>query len=127
MVLFHSSTVRASNTAALVEYSFHNGSSFSILSFKILFHISGEGVVDIEKRVEGKRVGNGCCKWARGAASTIYLRLQMKLIAMCAAWFFSLREHSTSIYGVDTFNSDSSSDFSTQTTWNSEAPAILPI
>ena len=47
--------MRTSNSAALSRYSFHNGSSFSTLPFKILFHISdgvtvvvgiGNGVTD---------------------------------------------------------------------------------
>ena len=56
--------MRASNAAALSRYSFHNGSSFSTLAFKMLFHISGDGVADIVR-------GNECGRWS-GAGIIIF-------------------------------------------------------
>ena len=50
--------MRVSNAAALSRYSFHNGSSFSTLPFKILFNIS-DGVVDIGKGAEIMNVTGG--------------------------------------------------------------------
>ena len=50
--------MRPSNAAALSRYSFHSGSSFSTLSFKMLFHISDDGVVDIG-RIEVMNVVDG--------------------------------------------------------------------
>ena len=61
--------MRTSNTAALPRYSFQNGSSFSTLPFKILFHISGDGVESVSVLVDRvvdigeKRRGNECGRW----------------------------------------------------------------
>ena len=52
-ILFNSSTVRASNTAALSRYSFHNGSSFRTSPFKILFHISDGVAIGVVDSVNG--------------------------------------------------------------------------
>ena len=76
-------------TAALSRYSFQNWSSFSTLPFKILFHISGDGDVDIGKGAEIMNVVDGArsvhlyySKLATSISSEREKRVQTRVLSM---------------------------------------------